>query len=213
MLQHWPKQPRSQSFFSFPSFPCVFPNLLPSFLLTSFMLFPGLFQREQEGSLLLSQRKRRKCCSICSASSVLGWLQQYQDLGCSGRTLVASLSIPDPPDGEGHLLPVPQHRTQRVQTQCIKMKQGRGRNPPLTAQEGLGQTNSATWLKTEPKFAAHGGRLGFLLPQRTALVRAGHVLCPLLSTLSSVPCSWREVDISALKANPDEDNEEVRRIL
>lgn len=26
-------------------------------------------------------------------------------------------------------------------------------------------------------------------------------------------CSWREVDISALKVNPEEDNEEVRGVL
>lgn len=33
-----------------------------------------------------------------------------------------------------------------------------------------------------------------------------------LTLISMVYCSWREVDISALKVNPDEDNEEVMLI-
>lgn len=68
------------------------------------------------GSPLLSQRKRRKCCSICSASSALGRLQpccQTSALGWAGRQKgeglqqeeAASLALHSPPSQHGRTPP------------------------------------------------------------------------------------------------------------
>lgn len=52
----------------------------------------------------------------------------------------------------------------------------------------------ATWLKTEPKYATHGGRLVLFLSQKAALGHAGRVLlclavpvvdCPLVLSVAA----------------------------
>lgn len=184
MLQHW-----CNFFIQTAQFPVLFPHScagllpnLPLFSSWSYMLFPGPFQSgtgtepvaepEEEEEML-----QHLLCFLCPCQASAMLPDQHWELGreaerkgCSGRTLVALLSVPDPPNVEGHLLLVLQCCTQWLRTHCKKMctkwsrLTGEGKKPLSDTTGGiLVDRYGHLAYETGPKYVAYCGRLVFFL--------------------------------------------------
>lgn len=134
---------------STPSFPSQFSRSLSQL---SLFLPPGppcfsqpLPRAGQGGSLLLSQRKRRKCCSICSASSALAGLQRSAGSWAGrqkGRAAAGGrccLSLRSSPSRRGRTSPAraPALGANPLQKDVLKVEQANGEGEkPLSDSTG-----------------------------------------------------------------------------